>query len=156
MTALGFALLLTGAILVVAEAHVPGAVLGLSGGVALIAGGIIVIAALGGGATLAVPVGVGLGAAAGGWALVVTRKAASSRGTRVQAGTEALCGRVGVVRRWSDSAGQVFVEGALWRARHEWADINGERLREGDSVVVEGVNGLTLSVRRAEEWELIG
>jgi len=155
MTALGFALLLTGAILVVAEAHMPGAVLGVSGGAALIAGAIIVIAALGGGAALAVPVGVGLGAAAGGWAVVVTRKAAGSRGARVQAGTEALCGRVGVVRRWSDSAGQVFVEGALWRARHEWADINGERLREGDSVVVERVSGLTLSVRRAEEWELI-
>jgi hypothetical protein len=26
---------------------------------------------------------------------------------------------------------------------------------EGDSVVVERVSGLTLSVRRAEEWELI-
>ncbi len=28
-------------------------------------------------------------------------------------------------------------------------------LHEGDSVVVERVSGLTLSVRRAEEWELI-
>ncbi len=156
MTALGFALLLTGAILVVAEAHMPGTVLGVCGGAALVAGAIIVIAALGGGAAIAVPVGVGLGAAAGGWAVVVTRRAAGSRRARVQAGTEALCGRVGVVRRWSDSAGQVFVEGALWRARHEWADINGEKLHEGDSVVVERVSGLTLSVRRAEEWELIG
>ncbi len=155
MTALGFALLLTGAILVVAEAHAPGAVLGVSGGVALIAGAVIVIAALGGGAALAVPVGVGLGAAAGGWAVVVTRKAAGSRHGRVHAGAEALCGRVGVVRRWSGSAGQVFVEGALWRARHEWADVNGETLSEGDSIVVERVSGLTLSVRRAEEWELI-
>jgi membrane-bound ClpP family serine protease len=156
MTALGFALLLTGAILVVAEAHLPGAALGVLGGVALVGGGVIVIAALGGGAALAVPVGVVLGAAAGGWALVVTRKAAGARRTRVQAGSEALCGRVGVVRRWSDSAGQVFVEGALWRARHEWADIDEDRLHEGDSVVVERVSGLTLSVRRAEEWELIG
>ncbi len=156
MTALGFALLLTGAILVVAEAHMPGMVLGVSGGAALVAGAIILIAALGGGAAVAVPVGVGLGAATGGWAVVVTRKAAGSRHARVQAGSEALCGRVGVVRRWSDSAGQVFVEGALWRARHEWADVNGEKLHEGDSVVVERVSGLTLSVRRAEEWELIG
>jgi membrane-bound ClpP family serine protease len=155
MTALGFALLLTGAILVVAEAHVPGAVLGVSGGVALIAGGIIVIAALGGGAARAGAGGGGGGAGAGGGGGGVARHAAGARGARVQAGTEALCGRVGVVRRWSDSAGQVFVEGALWRARHEWADINGERLSEGDSVVVERVNGLTLSVRRAEEWELI-
>jgi membrane-bound ClpP family serine protease len=155
MTALGFAMLLLGAALVVAEAHMPGGVLGMAGGVGLIAGGIIVIAALGGSAALAVPVGVGLGAGAGAWALVATRKAASSRRLRVQAGAEALCGRVGVVRRWNDSAGQVFVDGALWRARNEWSEDDGETLSEGDSVVVERVSGLTLSVRRAEEWELI-
>src|SRR5436190_21894544 len=39
MTALGFALLLTGVVLVIAEAHVPGGVLGVAGGLALIAGG---------------------------------------------------------------------------------------------------------------------
>jgi membrane-bound ClpP family serine protease len=156
MTALGFALLILGATLVVAEAHAPSGVLGLAGGAALIAGGIIVIAALGGGAALAVPVGVGLGAAAGGWALVVTRKASGSRRVRIQAGAEALCGRVGVVRRWSESAGQVFVDGALWRARHEWATAGEESLHEGEAIVVERVSGLTLSVRRAEEWELIG
>ena len=155
MTALGFALLLMGAVLVVAEAHLPGGVLGVGGGLALIAGGIIVIAALGGGAALAVPVGVGLGAAAGGWALVVARKAASSRRARIRAGAEALCGRVGVVRGWSEPAGQVFLDGALWRARHEWAEVDGDALHEGDPVVVERVSGLTLCVRRAEEWELI-
>ncbi len=155
MTALGFALLLMGATLVVAEAHVPGGVFGVAGGVALIFGGIIVIAVLGGSAVLAVPVGVGLGAAAGGWALMVTRKAASARRERIQAGAEALCGRVGVVRRWSEPGGQVFVDGALWRARHGWAGIGGEPLHEGDPIVVERVSGLTLSVRRAEEWELI-
>jgi membrane-bound serine protease (ClpP class) len=155
MTALGFALLLMGATLVVAEAHVPGGVLGVAGGVALIAGGIIVIATLGGGAALAVPVGVGLGTAAGGWVLVVTHKAARARRERIQAGAEALCGRVGVVRSWHEPAGQVFVDGALWRARHGWAELDGEALHEGDPIVVERVSGLTLSVRRAEEWELI-
>jgi membrane-bound ClpP family serine protease len=155
MIALGFVLLLMGTVLAVAEAHVPGGVLGVAGGVALIAGGVIVITMLGGGAALAVPVGVGLGAVAGGWALVVTRKAASVRTARIQAGAEALCGRVGVVRRWSEPAGQVFIDGALWRARHGWAETDGEALHEGDPVVVERVSGLTLSVRRAEEWELI-
>ncbi len=155
MTALGFVLLLIGAALVVAEAHMPSGVLGVAAAVALIAGAFIVIAALGGGAELAVPVGVALGAAAGGWALLVTRKAAVSQHTRAQAGAESLCGRVGVVRRWSDSAGQVFVDGALWRARHQWSEPEDDALHEGDSVVVERVSGLTLSVRRAEEWELI-
>ena len=155
MILLGFALLVMGAALVVAEAHVPGGVLGAAGGVALIAGGIMVIAALGGGAALALPVGAGLGAAAGGWALLVTRKALAVRGTRVRAGTEGLCGRIGVVRSWSDPAGQVFVDGALWRARADSADDDDEALHEGDPVVVERVRGLTLSVRRADDWELI-
>jgi membrane-bound ClpP family serine protease len=155
MSALGFVLLLIGALLAVAEAHMPSGVLGLAAAASLIAGGVIVIGALGGGAELAVPVGVGLGVAAGGWALIATRKMADSRRTRVQAGAESLYGRIGVVRRWSESAGQVFVDGALWRARHELSEPDGEELHEGDSVVVERVSGLTLSVRRAEEWELI-
>ena len=32
--------------------------------------------------------------------------------------------------------------------------MNRSALREGERVVVERVNGLTLRVRRAEEWEL--
>lgn len=152
----GLVLLLVGAILVVAEAHAPGGVLGVLGGMALMAGGIIVIFALGGGAILALPVGLVLGVAAAAWTVLATRTAAGSRGTRVQAGAEALHGRIGVARRWSESAGQVFVDGALWRARHEWLGADDEAIREGDAVVVERVSGLTLSVRRAEDWELIG
>ncbi|MGH3994258.1 MAG: NfeD family protein, partial [Pseudonocardiaceae bacterium] len=67
-------------------------------------------------------------------------------------GREALGGRMGVVRNWGAGGGQVFVDGALWRARSSWAD-GAEELGEGDAVVVERVNGLTLAVRRAEEWE---
>ena len=153
MTALGFALLVAGAALVLAEAHVPGGVLGVAGGIALIAGGVIVIAALGGGAAIAVPVGAGIGLAAGGWSLVVARKAAAARLTRVQSGAEALWGHRGSVRSWSEPSGQVFVDGALWRARHEWP-LDDHHLQEGDAVVVERVSGLTLCVRRADEWEL--
>ena len=153
MTALGFALLIAGAALVIAEAHVPGGVLGVAGGIALIAGGVIVIAALGGGAAVAVPVGVGIGMAAGGWSLVVARKAAAARSMQVQSGAEALCGHIGVVRSWNEPSGQVFVDGALWRARHEWP-LDDDQLQEGDAVVVERVSGLTLCVRRADEWEL--
>jgi membrane-bound ClpP family serine protease len=155
MTALGFVLLLMGAALVVAEAHVPGGVLGIAGGAALIAGGIVVIAALGGGAALAVPVGVGLGAAAGGWTVLAASKAAAARREIVRSGAEGLRGHVGVVRRWSDPGGQVFVDGALWRARRDWGMPDEETLHEGDAVVVERVSGLTLCVRRAEEWELM-
>jgi membrane-bound serine protease (ClpP class) len=154
MTAFGFALLLMGAVLVVAEAHAPSGILGVTGGMVLIAGGIIVIAALGGGAALAVPVGVGVGLTASGAVVVASRKALSIGRLRVKAGAEALCGRVGVVRRWREPAGHVFVDGALWRARHESALADDHALQEGDPIVVERVSGLTLSVRRAEDWEL--
>jgi membrane-bound serine protease (ClpP class) len=155
MVALGIALLLLGAALVVAEAHVPGGVLGVAGGVALMIGGVIVIAALGGSALVAIPVVAGLGLAAGGWALLVTRKAAEARRERIRAGSESLPGRIALVRSWDEPAGQVFVDGALWRARHEHGYPDDEDIHEGDSVVVERVTGLTLRVRRAEEWELL-
>jgi membrane-bound serine protease (ClpP class) len=156
MTALGFALLFIGAVLVVAEAHVPGGVLGVFGGLALIAGGIVVIGGLGGGAVLAVPVGVGLGVATIACVLVMTRKAASVQHGRIRSGAEALCGCVGVVRGWSEPAGMVFVGGALWRARRDWGNVDeGAPLHEGDPIVVERVDGLTLAVRPAEDWELI-
>jgi len=154
MTALGIALLLAGAALVIAEAHVPGGVLGVLGGIALIIGGVVVIGAIGGGAVLAVPVGAGIGVIAGGWTVVVARKTAAARHTSVKAGAESLCGHLGVVRRWAEPSGQVFVDGALWRARHEWPQTEAEELHEGDPIVVERVSGLTLCVRRADEWEL--
>ena len=65
-----------------------------------------------------------------------------------------MYGRVGVVRRWNDIAGQVSLDGALWRARWEYPDVATHEPREGDRVVVESVNGLTLCVRAAEDWEL--
>jgi membrane-bound ClpP family serine protease len=153
MTTFGFALLLMGAALLIAEAHVPGGVLGGLGAVALVVGAVLLISGLGGAAALAIPVGAGFGLAAGGWALFAARQGARAQHRRIGAGTETLCGRVGVVRSWTPPSGQVFVEGALWRARDDCADDDGA-LHEGDAVVVEAVRGLTLSVRRADEWEL--
>lgn len=157
MTAFGFVLLLIGVLLVVAETHLPGGALGVVGGLALIVGGIIAITSVGGPVGLAVPIGVALGVAAGGWTLMVTHEAARGPRRRIRSGAEALSGRVGVVRRWSDAAGQVFLDGALWRARHERLDGHEDTepdLRPGDRVVVEYVTGLTLCVRIAEDWEL--
>ena len=155
MTALGLMLVVLGAVLVVAEAHLPSGALGMAGGVALIAGGVIVIAALGGGVAVALPVGLGLGAGAVAWTFVVARNVAGSQRRPIRAGAEALSGRIGVVRRWQEPSGQVLIDGALWRARHLPAEVDCEELHEGDPVVVERVNGLTLRVRRAEDWELI-
>ena len=63
-----------------------------------------------------------------------------------------VIGHLGVVRRWSAPQGTVLVDGALWNACPSHPD---EELCEGDRVVVERVSGLTLAVRKAEEWELV-
>jgi membrane protein implicated in regulation of membrane protease activity len=57
---------------------------------------------------------------------------------------------VGVVRSAPAPLGQVFIDGALWRVKPCPED----ELEVGDAVVVERVQGLVLSVRHAEEWEL--
>jgi membrane-bound serine protease (ClpP class) len=130
--------------------------LGVAGATVLIAGALLLVAGLGGGVLLELSIVVVLTAIACAWMVAAIRTAARSRGTRIHAGSEALFGRVGVVRRWSESAGQVFVDGALWRARQNSLQSDEESFQEGEPIVVEGVSGLTLSVRRAEDWELTG
>ncbi len=88
----------------------------------------------------------------GAWLAVAARKSLAAGRRRVTSGREALSGRTGVVRTWTGDGGQVFVDGALWRARRSWMDEE-EQLDAGDAVVVERVSGLTLAVRRAEDWE---
>jgi membrane-bound serine protease (ClpP class) len=64
------------------------------------------------------------------------------------------------VRSWTDATGSVAVDGALWRARRSLGPADEDEdevpeLHAGDRIVVEHLNGLTLSVRPAEEWELL-
>ena len=154
MTALAVALLITGALLLVAEAHVVSyGVLGFAGIAALAAGGIIAVGAAGGsivvGLAMALPVVLVLGALLA----VAGRKSLQVSRRRALGGSSGLIGCVGVVRHEIAQVGDVQVNGELWRARRSWAD--GEpALAAGEHVVVEAVHGLTLSVRRAEEWEV--
>ena len=152
MLVVGVVLLLVGAALLVAEAHVPSGALGVAGGVAVAGGSALAIAGAGGGLAIVLAAMVAALAVTVLWLAVATRKGLAVRRLRASSGREALSGRMGVVRNWTDADGQVFVDGALWRARRSWPD-DIERLDEGDPIVVERVSGLTLAVRRAEEWE---
>jgi membrane-bound serine protease (ClpP class) len=148
---LGIALLLTGAGLLIAEAHLPtyGA-LGIGGVVALVAGTAIAVDGSGGGTALIVAVAAIVAIASLALLAVMARATLVAARPRALTGAEALVGHVGVVRSAPAPLGQVFVDGALWRARPCLDD----DLHVGDHIVVERVNGLVLSVRRAEEWEL--
>ncbi len=154
MTALGITLLVIGVVMVVAEAHAPSGALGVGGGIALIVGGIIAIASVGGSAAVAVPVGIVLGLGAGAWTLLVRREVTSGPRRRIRTGTEALNGRIGEVRSWRGDHGTVFVDGSLWRASSHELDGDECPIEVGDRVTIESLSGLTLWVRHAEAWEL--
>jgi len=154
MVILGIAMVLAGAGLMAAEAHLPTAgALGLIGLISLVAGGAIAVDGSGGGPALVIVVSLVLLLIAGTALAAVVRGAASVARRGARTGTEALVGHVGVVRNALEPVGQVFVDGALWNARPCAFEEPGV-LSVGDAVVVEQVKGLTLSVRRAEEWEL--
>jgi membrane-bound serine protease (ClpP class) len=156
MTALGIALLAVGAVLIAVEAHVPRlGVLGGPGVIALGAGALLAVGGLGGGLGVALATALVLVAAGVGILAVTLHKGMAVRRRRIRAGPEGLVGQVGVVRRWDDPRGKVLVDGCLWQARRSWGDEQQTELREGDPVIVERLDGLTLSVRRAEEWELV-
>ena len=155
MTALGVSLLIVGAIVIVAEAHVPS--LGMLGGPGVLAlgvGAILAVSGLGGGLALAVITAVLLVAIGVGAVALSVTKGLAVRRRRVRAGPEGLIGHQGVVRSWAEPTGSVLVDGALWRARRSIVDEQGAELHVGDRVVVEHLSGLTVGVRPAEEWEL--
>jgi membrane protein implicated in regulation of membrane protease activity len=81
---------------------------------------------------------------------IIARAMLAAARPRALTGAEGLIGHVGVVRSAPAPLGQVFIDGALWRVKPCLPD----ELEVGDPVVVERVQGLVLSVRRAEEWEL--
>ena len=152
MTALIVALIVLGAALLVAEAHVASyGVLGVAGVLALVGGGVLAVEAAGGSLLLALALALPVAAGLAALLVVSARTVLATARRRPTTGAAALVGRVGVVRRAVDPVGAVMVEGELWRARTSWADDPAPR--EGEHVVVEQVRGLTLSVRRAEEWE---
>jgi membrane-bound serine protease (ClpP class) len=153
MAALTVLLLMAGLVLVLAEFALPThGVLATTGVAAVIAGIVAVFGATSGivGALLlAAPVIAALGALA----LLALRLALAADGQKARCGAEGLVGHVGVVRRPLDPTGHVAIDGELWRARRSWAS-EGAAPDAGEAVIVDRVDGLTLSVRPAEVWEL--
>jgi membrane-bound ClpP family serine protease len=155
MSMLGVILVLVGAALMVAEAHVPShGALGTGAAAALTAGVVLVLSSAGapGGAVVAAGAAVALAGLALAWLLLL--KSLAARRLAVRSGPRALVGRVAIVRAVPAPVGQVQLDGALWRARLWELEDEGVPLAEGSAVVVESIDGLTLTVRPAEEWEV--
>jgi membrane-bound ClpP family serine protease len=159
MTSLGLALLVVGAVLAIAEAHYP--TQGIAGGTGvavMVVGAVLAITGLGAGILLALLAGAALASAGGGALLVSLKHGGAVRHRAVRTGAEGIIGHLGTVRSWTDAGGSVAVDGALWSARRSLGLDEDEEVAElhtGDQIVVERLTGLTLSVRRAEDWELL-
>jgi membrane-bound serine protease (ClpP class) len=132
--------------LLAAELLLPtGGVLALLGILGLTAAG---VAAFGSDSDVADYAGGGLialGILSGVTFYFVSRKVwEAHRNDRVRTGAEEMVGAAAEARSSIDPEGQVWIEGALWRAR--LAD-GAAPIRLGDRVRVEAVDGLTLVVR---------
>jgi membrane-bound ClpP family serine protease len=153
MTGLGIGLLLAGVVLLVAEAHISGGVLGALGLVAAVTGTVLAIEGSGGGLVLGIVLAAIVAAIGVTSMLLVARTLGRTIPRRVRSGREALVGAPGRAREaLGDHEGHVLVEGALWRARNSSPE---EPVEAGDPIVVERIDGLTLTVRRADPWELV-
>jgi membrane-bound ClpP family serine protease len=153
---LGVILVLAGAALMVAEAHVPShGILATGAAAALTVGVVLSLSSAGVAVAAVVAAGgaVALVSLALVWLLLVTSLRAHRR--RGRSGRQALPGRVATVRSVPAPIGQVQLDGALWRARLWELEDEGVPLAEGSPVVVESIDGLTLTVRPAEEWEVL-
>src|ERR1044072_5078553 len=129
--------------LLLAELLLPtGGLLAFVGAAGLIAAGIV---ALGDNEDHADAIGAGLIAAGvlsiAGFALV-SRKVLRAQKQPAQGGSAELIGAEADVRVTLDPEGQVFVGGALWRARTK----DGGRIDAGNRVRIDSVDGLTLLV----------
>ncbi|MGA2008947.1 MAG: NfeD family protein [Solirubrobacteraceae bacterium] len=158
MTSLGIVLLVLGALVAIAEAHYP--THGIAGGLGVLVlavGAVLAISGLGAGLLLGLLAGGALAGVGAGTLALSLRHGVAVRGRQVRTGAEGMIGHVGVVRDWTQDNGSVALDGALWSARRSSGhdDEDPPELHAGDAVVVERLNGLTLCVRPAEEWELL-
>lgn len=146
VTAAGIVLLVLGIGLIVAEAHVAaGGVLGVVGVISLAASGLLLFDTDSEGFGISPPLVIGVAIAFGGGLAFVTKKVVEARRGPVHTGYEELIGHQGDVRVDLDPVGQVFVDGALWRAEPAGGAAAGP-IPRGARVRVEAVEGLTLRV----------
>ena len=114
--------------------------LAAGGIVALVFGGLLLFDTDSEAFDISVPAVILTGALLGSFFVWVASKAMQARHRKVHTGAEEILGAHGVVRSPIDPVGHVFVDGALWRAR------SAKPLHEGERVVVDHIDGLTLTV----------
>jgi membrane-bound serine protease (ClpP class) len=154
VTAAGVLLLVFGGVMIIAEAHLPThGILGVIGVGSLIASGLLLYDTNSDAFEISAPVVILAGLLLGGGLAFVVQRAVAARKVPKRTGWEEMLGATGDVRQALDPVGQIFVGGALWRARLAEGEGGGPPVPPGVRVRVESVDGLTLRVTPLEEAE---
>ncbi len=149
VTLAGIALLFVGVALIIAEAHVAaGGIMGVVGVIAIVLAGLLLYDTNSEALDVSVPAVIAAGVVLGGLLAIAAKKVVEARRNPARTGWEELVDAEALVRQPLDPVGQVFVEGALWRAE---ANDGVGRIPAGARVRVESVEGLTLRVRPVDE-----
>ena len=147
VTATGIVLLVLAIGLIIAEAQLPtGGFLGAGGVVALAFAGLLLFNS-DEGADVSAPIVITAAVLVGAFAVFLVDRAMKARREPVRTGHEEMVGATAQVRTRLDPEGQVWVEGALWRARL-LPDAGSAAASVGETVRVVSVEGLTLMVER--------
>jgi membrane-bound serine protease (ClpP class) len=157
VTVAGVLLLVFGVAMIVAEAHLgTHGILGVVGVGSLIASGLLLYDTKSDAFETSAPVVVFIGLTLGGLLAFAVQRAVAARRRPVITGWEEMVGAVGEVRQALDPVGQIFVNGALWRARLADSEASAPPVPPGVRVRVESVDGLTLKVRPLEREAAAG
>jgi membrane-bound serine protease (ClpP class) len=142
----GFALLILGIILMIGEAVAPSfGALGIGGVISIVIGSIILIDTDVPGFMVSRPL-IGAVALVSSFGLMaIIGVAVKARRRPVVAGREELIGALGTALQDFEQKGNVFVHSERWYA------VSVSPVQKGQSIVVTGVDGLTLTVRPADE-----
>jgi membrane-bound serine protease (ClpP class) len=135
-------MLLAGAFVAAEPFVVSHGALTVAGAVCFFLGGLLLFEPSGGLYEVSLPLLLGVSLTLAAAMALIVMKIVQVRSRPVEVGAHTIVGARGVVRR----EGFVFVNGELWQAR----PANGVPLRTGESVEVEGVDGLHLVVRPVE------
>jgi len=142
----GFALLILGILLMIGEAIAPSfGVLGIGGIISVVIGSIILIDTDVPGFMISRPLIGAIALVSSFGLMAIIGIAMKARQRPVVSGREELLGAEGTALLDFEHDGNVFVHSERWSA------VTGSPLREGQAIVVTGVDGLTLEVRPLDE-----
>jgi membrane-bound serine protease (ClpP class) len=142
----GLALILLGIAFMTGEAFLPSfGILGIGGIISFIIGSVILLDTDVPGYSVSWPTIAVAAATSGAFFLIVLAMAVKAQKRPVVSGREELLGSYGRVIDWQDREGTIRVHGEVWQATAPAA------LEPGTRVHIAGIDGLTLSVKPAEQ-----